>query len=288
MTRKNAEILLAAVVLARSASFLFNKILLDTMSPFSLMGMRFLLAGILLTLLFRKRFASVSLHTFFKGVFLGFVFFLMMSAELFGLKTVSSSTAALLEGTAIIFVPIFESFLKRTMPSVRIMISTVLSFAGVAMLTSGESGFTVGAGAVLCLIAAVIYAVCMIITDRMSKNEDSIVLGTLQVTFMGVFGMLFSFLFESPALPNTAGQWGAMLFLIIVCSSFGFAMQPVAQKYTTSERTAVLGALNPMGAAVLGMVFLNESAGISGLAGGALIISGLLIQSIKKEQLAVQ
>lgn len=286
MTRKNAEILLAAVVLARSASFLFNKILLDTMSPFTLMGMRFLLAGTVLMVLFRKRFVSVSHHTFFKGVFLGFVFFLMMSAELFGLKTVSSSAAALLEGTAIIFVPIFESFIRRTVPSKRMITSTILSFGGVSLLTSGGMGFSMGPGAFLCLSAAVIYAVCMILTDRMSKDEDSVVLGTLQVTFMGVFGMIFSLMLETPVLPQSTGQWAAMLFLIIVCSSFGFAMQPVAQKYTTSERTAVLGALNPMGAAVLGIIFLHEPLGITGLLGGMLIICGLLIQSVKKEQLA--
>jgi drug/metabolite transporter (DMT)-like permease len=75
-----------------------------------------------------------------------------------------------------------------------------------------------------------------------------------------------------------------MLFLVIICSSFGFAMQPVAQKYTTSERTAVLGALNPMGAAVLGMIFLHETMGLWGIAGAGLIAAGLLFQNAQKQQ----
>lgn len=284
MSRKNAEILLAAVVLARSASFLFSKILLDTMGPFNLMGIRFLLAGGILLLIFSRRFADISRRTLCKGAILGFCFFLVMTFELFGLETVSSSSAALLEGTAIIFVPIFESLLSKTMPSKRSALSAALTFFGVALLTSGGGGFRLGAGELSCLAAAVTYAAGMIVTDRLTDGEDSIVLGTLQVTFMGIFGMAASLLTESPSLPASPESWGAMLFLVIICSSFGFAMQPVAQKYTTSERTAVLGALNPMGAAVLGMIFLHETMGLWGIAGAGLIAAGLLFQNAQKQQ----
>lgn len=124
----------------------------------------------------------------------------------------------------------------------------------------------------------------MIVTDRLTDGEDSIVLGTLQVTFMGIFGMAASLLTESPSLPSSPESWGAMLFLVIICSSFGFAMQPVAQKYTTSERTAVLGALNPMGATVLGMIFLHETIGLWGIAGAGLIAAGLLFQNAQNSR----
>ena len=42
------EILMAAVISARATSFMFNKMLLEDMSPFNLLAMRFLIAFCLL------------------------------------------------------------------------------------------------------------------------------------------------------------------------------------------------------------------------------------------------
>lgn len=70
----------------------------------------------------------------------------MMSFEMFGLRTVSSSSAALLEGTAIIFVPIFEGIINRKMPSARVFLSVLVTFLGVALLTGLGSGLSLGSG----------------------------------------------------------------------------------------------------------------------------------------------
>ena len=101
---------------------------------------------------------------------------------------------------------------------------------------------------------------------------------------MGILGLVAAFLFEVPSLPGSLEGWGSILFLAIVCGSFGFAMQPVAQKFTTSERTAVMNSVNPLGAMVLGMIFLHENPGVYGLIGAILILGGILLQSMSPAQ----
>ena len=55
MSRRRAELLLAAVVFARSTGFLFAKIALSTMSVFNVMMVRFSIAfGVLLVIFFPK------------------------------------------------------------------------------------------------------------------------------------------------------------------------------------------------------------------------------------------
>ena len=44
MSEKRAELLLACVIIARSTSFVFNKLGLGTMTAFNLLAVRFLLA----------------------------------------------------------------------------------------------------------------------------------------------------------------------------------------------------------------------------------------------------
>ena len=50
MSEKRAELLLACVIIARSTSFVFNKLGLGTMTAFNLLAVRFLLAFALLAL----------------------------------------------------------------------------------------------------------------------------------------------------------------------------------------------------------------------------------------------
>ena len=55
MSERRAEVLLAAVIIARSTSFVFNKIGLRTMDAFNMLAVRFLLAFVLLAALFGKK-----------------------------------------------------------------------------------------------------------------------------------------------------------------------------------------------------------------------------------------
>ena len=63
MSEKRAELLLACVIIARSTSFVFNKLGLGTMTAFNLLAVRFLLAFVLLALLFWKLLRHISRRT---------------------------------------------------------------------------------------------------------------------------------------------------------------------------------------------------------------------------------
>jgi len=45
-------------------------------------------------------------------------------------------------------------------------------------------------------------------------------------------------LLEKPSLPATPLQWVAIC-LGLICSTYGFVVQPIAQKYTTPERIKI-------------------------------------------------
>lgn len=60
MTERSAEILFISVTAARATSFMFSKMLLQTLAPFGLLGLRFLMAFALVALLFRKDLRSLN------------------------------------------------------------------------------------------------------------------------------------------------------------------------------------------------------------------------------------
>lgn len=278
MSEKRAELLLAAVIIARSTSFVFNKLGLGTMSAFNMLAVRFLLAFILLVLLFHKRLRGISRRTVLRGALLGGLFFVVMSCEMFALRTAGSGTVSLLENMAILFVPLLESALTRTAPRPVTLLSAAVALVGVALLTSGSGAFRIGVGECIALTAAVVYACAIITTDRCTHHgEDGFTLGILQVGFLGTYALIASLIFESPRLPQTSSEWGIILALAIVCTGFGYTLQPVAQSHTTAQRAGLLCALSPTFATIFGAVLLRERITPLGGVGILLILGSILL-----------
>lgn len=276
MTTRQAEVLLATIITARASSFLFSKLLLTHMGPFTLMGVRFLLAFCLLAVIFHKRLAHMTRRTFLHGLALGFCFFVVMAFELHALCFAATSTVSFLENTAIVLVPVAEALVLRRLPGRKVAASALMALSGVGLLTLTGSQASLGIGELLALDAALSYTAAMLLTDRFSKQDDPLTLGILQIGWMGALGLAAAVIVEQPTLPAEPIQWLYLAILVVVCSGFGFTLQPVAQRPLTSETTSLMCALNPLVATVLGMLVLGEHVSPAGIAGLALILLGIL------------
>ena len=148
---------------------------------------------------------------------------------------------------------------------------------GVALLTlRGGLTFTPGVG--YCILEAFLYSTAILVNDRLTHaGADPLLSGVVQVGFLGALALIASFLFETPHLPGSGTEWLVVLALALVCSGFGFTLQPVAQSGTTADHAALFCALNPFVAAALGAVCFHEHFGIAGLLGGALILAGIVV-----------
>ncbi|MBR0376445.1 MAG: DMT family transporter, partial [Firmicutes bacterium] len=135
-----------------------------------------------------------------------------------------------------------------------------------------------------CMLAALFYAATIKATDRLAKKDDATVLGVLQEGVIGVLGAVSAFIFEQPTLAGAVtwgtATWAAVAFLAVVCTVFGFTLQPVAQKYTTSEKAGLYCAINPLIAAVLGYTFLQEAFTRNSILGAALIIGSIVVSAL--------
>lgn len=278
LNRRESELLLAVVIVARSTGYLFSKLLLEQMGQFSLLAVRSLTAFLFLTLVFRKKFRTVSRTQIAGGFVLGLAFFVVMVCELTALRFTTSTAVSFEENTAVAIVPLILMLLTRKLPEKSTVFRVSLALVGVALLCFQPDGFLFNLGDVFGMLAAISYATAIVLTSKISQKADPLMTGVFQVGFMGVFALTAAFLFETPCLPQGMAAWSYVLYLAIICSGFGFTLQPMAQRGTTAERAGALCALSPVSAALLGAVFLKESLTLSGVAGGVLIIASILIQ----------
>lgn len=282
ISRRGSEILLSLVIMARATGYLFSKLGMTGLGIFNLLALRFLLAAALLSVLFLPRLRRISRSSVCAGLIMGGLFFLVMTAELSGLQRTSSSTVSFLENTAIVLVPLFAAAISCRAPEKKEIVCAALALAGVGFLTLG-GGMRFGLGEAFSLLAAALYACAILTTDRLTHRGriDTLSAGIVQVATIGVLSLAVSCLTETPRLPQGGLEWGSVLALAIVCSGFGFTLQPVAQAGTSAERAGMFCALNPLVASVLGVVFLHERLGAESIVGAFLILAAILLSYIR-------
>lgn len=276
MNERTGEFLVAFSTACRGSSLLFSKLAMKSMGPFMLMAWRFLIAFVILGVIFHKYLPKITKKELIHCVLLGFLFFLAMGFELIGLRTTDSSVTAFLEGVDIIMVAAIVSVIGRRLPDRETVISALIAIVGVGMLTlrGGSIGFTIGE--LIVIFGTFWYSLSVVVTDNAAKNDDPIVVAVYQLLFIGLWALLGAFLFEDFRVPQSGMEWSAVLALTIICSVIGFTFQVIGQRYTTPERAGILMVFSPLTAAVLGVTILHEELTLGLVAGGILIIASTL------------
>lgn len=219
--------------------------------------------------------ASFMLGTLLFGVFI----FITI-----GVNHTSASNAGFLVSLAVIFVPLIYSILVKRLPSWKIRIGLIISLTGIGLLTLNAT-LSINPGDPLCIIGALCYASHIILTGKLTKENDSVTIGIFQLGFAGILALICSIFFENPSLPSTLNAWVAILGLGILCSAVGFICQAVAQKYTTPTLTGLIFALEPVSAVVFAVLFLREPFTLKDFIGCCLVLFGILITQIDKKSL---
>ncbi|TQR17921.1 DMT family transporter [Psychrobacillus soli] len=280
-----ADLLILLVTIFWGSSYLFMKMGLDSIAEFNLIALRFGLAFILAGAIFFRRLLRIDKTTIKYAALLGFILFLVFTSITFGLKTTTTSNAGFIVSLTVVFVPLISALIWKNKIEARLTISIMLAIIGIAFLTI-QLPFSITIGDFLCMAAAFFYAAHIIVVGFAAQKVDTLNLGILQLGFAGLFGLVFSFIFETPTLPGSTKGWFAILALSILCSALGFILQTVAQKYTSPERTGLIFSLEPVFAAFFGYLFAQEIMSLKEYIGAILVLLSITLSTIKKKDSA--
>ncbi len=283
MSKTKASLLLIFVFMARGTSFLFSKTLMADLSPMSILAVRFIMSFIVLAVLFYKKLVEADNRCIRHGMMLGVLYSICMAFEMYGLRLVDTGVSSLIENMAIVLVPLYVAALTRSLPKAKTMICAVIAVIGVGFLSTDQikNGGS-GLGIFLVLMAAVTYAVCILYTESVSHDSDPVSIGIIQLGTMGLISLVASLFTGGLAMPRTGSQWIMMLILVLLCSCFGFAFQPLGQKYLQAENAAVLTVVNPLTASILGIMAAGERLTVLKFLGYVIIISALLLYNKRR------
>jgi len=121
-------------------------------------------------------------------------------------------------------------------------------------------------------------------TQIYTKKYDFIQLTFLQILLTGIGGLLSTLIIETPKFEANPQLILIVLGTAIFPTVLNFYILNKYQRHTSSTRAAIIYSFEPVAAAAIAYLFLNEVLGVRGAIGGALIMVGMLVAEIKKRE----
>ena len=186
----------------------------------------------------------------------------------------------------------------------------VLSLVGVLLLYKGDGETVLStAGVLLVMVSALSYALYIIVANRASAPESKLeashnrfakflphraIIHRLDMSAMklsfyvlivcAVSMVLFSLTSpERHIMPLVTGrEWGYSLMLAIVPTVFSLVSMGIAVRIIGSTPTAIMGALEPLTAVVIGLTVFHEALTVNLVTGIALILTAVITIILSK------
>lgn len=260
-------------------TFPIVKLAMAFVSPVLLVAIRFSLATLILLLFFRKRIFPLPPGAVAKGSVLALFLFLGFVAQNIGLTVTTASKSAFITGLMVLFVPLLQFVIERRPPKIGNIAGIVVVVGGLWLLTSPD-GAALNSGDALTLVCAVLFAVYIVYLDVISRDMSALQLLFMQMAATTVYAAIATVGFEQVYVVYDTTAVAGILYLTLGATLLTTYVQTRYQKETTPTRAVVIFSIEPVVAAVLSYFILGEVLGAAGVAGGALIIGGVLLSEL--------
>ena len=259
----------------------------EGMNTPSVLFYRFGLAWVIVAvvMLFRKESLKVSKREFLTLTALGVLFIFSSLTLYLSFRLMPAGVAS----TILFTYPVMTAVIMTLFFHERVRLGTVaslaLSLVGVLLLYWGDPGGALHlGGVVLVLVSALTYALYIIVVDKSPLAMSSFKIN-FYVLFYCAAGMaLFALLSGQPLmLPPTPRAWLWVGWLAVVPAIMALVMMVYAAKYLGSTPTAILGALEPTTAVLIGVFVFSEPFSLRLLLGIVLILAAVVLVVLAKD-----
>ena len=253
----------------------------DGMDADSVLFFRYLFAIPMLgaMILFRGRSFKVTMHDTLRLVFMG----IMVAASSLALFLSYNYMAVGIASTMLFVYPILVAVIMvlfyKEKPSLLTMLCIVLAISGIALLYRGGDGTTLSlAGTLLVFLSALTYAIYIVGVNHSSLKDVATLTVTFYVLLFGVGLFLVRILLgDGLTVPTRWYLWGNAVALALFPTAISFLCTTSAIKYIGSTPTAILGALEPVTAVIIGVTVFGEAFTLREGVGLVLIVTAVTL-----------
>lgn len=282
MSRTENNILLFSITLCWAASYVFIKSLPSDLSTYAYLTMTCGIAAALLTIVFFKKVKTVKLLTLGKSVILAGLMLLNLIFDKMGIDRLTSSVASVLASSSILIVPVVM-IIMRKMPTKNNLLGAVVIMTGIVITSGFKAENIFSLGALFMLLSAAVTSIYTIAADRITKEEDPLLLSVLQMWVTAIMGFVMWFI-EEPTTFASLEYTNEMLSSVFILAFFGKAYAYVAlmysQKYSDPINVTIIASTEPIVTLVLAVLIptaFEERFTAVAVFGAAVIMVGAII-----------
>lgn len=264
------------------------KLYAEGMNTNSVLLFRFGLAWLIVAaiMLFKRENPKVTRREFGTLTALGLLFTASSLTLYLSFHYMAAGVASTILFTYPVMTAVIMAVLFRERVGTTTVLSIALSLAGVLLLYWSDIEGTLNAvGVVLVLVSALTYAVYIVVVNRCPLQMSSFKINFYVILYCALGMLVFGFLSGSPIMvPQTATAWFYVGWLALIPATLALVLMVYASKHVGATPTAILGALEPLTAVLIGIFVFNEPFSMQLGIGIVLILSAVTIIAIEKNR----
>ncbi len=279
--RRRALVALTVAGLLWGSTVPLSKIALGWLPPGWLAAIRFAVAAAVLLAATRSRLRAAWSPAILAWGAAGYGGTVLLQNT--GITRTSVSHAALLIGTAPVMVAIIAVVWHRSVVRPVAWAGFAVSLGGVGLIAAGGGGGANLGGDGMVLASVLLSAVFTVGQTRMLRGRDPIAVTAVQFLGAALATAPFSALTEGvPPAPAHAATLLAVVALIAAGTLLPFTLFAFGQSRLPAETAGAFLNIEPLVGAVAGVVVFGNPAGLAQLGGGAAILGGIALSSVRR------
>ena len=277
---------LILVTVIWGGGFVASDMALESMKPFQIMMVRFLVASVLMGMFGlgnRKKAEQATKRTgaIKAGILMGIALFMGFSLQTIGLQYTTPSKNAFLTALNVVIVPFIAFLILKKKIGIKGIVGAILSVVGVALL-SLNGNLTLSLGDGLTLICAVGFAFQIFLTGEFVKKYPAAVLNLVQMFTAFVLSTISMFVFGETDFQVTTKGWLSVLYLAVISTTICYLLQTACQKYVEETKAAIILCMESVFGTVFSIIILHEVITPRMVVGCIIILIAVIISNLSE------
>lgn len=269
---------LVAVTVIWGGGFVASDMALNSLRPFQIMVIRFLLASIIMGGVGIKQLRDIRKEEIKAGALMGTALFVGFALQIIGLQYTTPSKNAFLTATNVVLVPFIAFVIYKKRVSFNGMIGAVLAIVGVGIL-SLDKNLSLSLGDGLTLICAVGFAFQIFLTGEFAGKYRATVLNFVQMCTAFLLSAIFMVGSGQFKFNVTTEGWLSVLYLGLISTTLTYLLQTTCQKYVDETKAAIILSMESVFGTLFSIAILHERITLKMVIGCIIILIAVIISN---------
>ena len=270
---------LIAVTVIWGGGFVASDMALESLRPFQIMTIRFLLASFLMGTASIRKLKGMKSGEIRAGILMGAALFMGFAFQIVGLQYTTPSKNAFLTALNVVMVPFIAFVILKKKVGARSIAGEVMAIVGVGLL-SLEKNLTLGIGDALTLVCAAGFAFQIFFTSEFVKKYRAVALNFVQMLTAVLLSFVSLFLFQETEFHVTAKGWLSVLYLGVISTALCYLLQTASQKYVDETKAAIILSMESVFGTLFSILILHEQVTLRMVCGCVIILVAVIVSNL--------